>query len=145
VLYEPPDPGWATAAALAPLERLAARADWDGLVEAFMRELLRMPAGEVEAIRATPFWRVWTADAEATLQDLRALARHRFDAARCRALALPVQLLIGTESAREVYLTDALVAVLPDVRVTALTGQAHEGMTTAPDQFVDAIAAFLLE
>ena len=39
------------------------------------------------------------------------------EAARYRSFARPVQLLIGTESPREIYVTDALAAVLPDVRI----------------------------
>jgi hypothetical protein len=58
---------------------------------------------------------------------------------------MPVQLLVGTASPRQIYVTDALVAVLPDVRITDLEGQAHESMTTAPDQFVAAISTFLRE
>ena len=124
---------------------MAATEGWDRLVETFMGEVLEVPADEVAGIKAAPFWRVWTADAEATLHDLRALSRHRFDAERYRSLRMPVQLLIGTASPRRIYVTDALAAVLPDVRITPLEGQAHEGMTTAPDQFVAAISTFLLE
>jgi pimeloyl-ACP methyl ester carboxylesterase len=145
VLYEPPHPAGMSPDTAARLERVAVTEGWDRLVETFMREILEVPAKVVAGIRGTPFWQVWTADAEASLNDLRALSRHRFDAARYRALRMPVQLLIGTRSPRRIYVTDALAAVLPDVRVTELAGQAHEGMTTAPEQFVAAISAFLLE
>ena len=57
---------------------------------------------------------------------------------------MPVLLLIGSESPRELYVTDALAAVLPDARIHALVGQAHEGMTTDPAQFVEVITDFLL-
>jgi hypothetical protein len=39
---------------------------------------------------------------------------------------------------------DALAALLPTARVRELAGQAHEGMTRAPAQFVDAVSEFLL-
>jgi hypothetical protein len=39
--------------------------------------------------------------------------------------------------------TDALAAMLPNARVEALSGQAHEGMTTAPEMYVEAVASFL--
>jgi pimeloyl-ACP methyl ester carboxylesterase len=80
-----------------------------------------------------------------SLNDVRALSRYRFEADRYRSLDRPVQLLIGTESPRDIYVTDALAAVLPDVRIVELDHQAHEGMTTAPQQFVEAISRFLLE
>jgi pimeloyl-ACP methyl ester carboxylesterase len=63
---------------------------------------------------------------------------------RFHSLDVPVLLLIGTESPRDNYLTDTLNAVLPNATIVALEGQAHEGMTTAPEQFVDAISKFLL-
>jgi pimeloyl-ACP methyl ester carboxylesterase len=144
VLYEPPSPHLATWDRVARLEALAEREDWDGLVETFMLDVIRVPPDEVNEIRATPFWALWTADAKASMNDLRALANHRFDATRYRSLGMPVLLLVGTESPRGLYVTDALAAVLPDVRIRPLEGQAHEGMTTAPAQFADAIAAFLL-
>ena len=63
---------------------------------------------------------------------------------RFSALRVPVLLQIGSESPRGLYVTDALAAVLPDVRVEALPGQAHEGMTTAPAPYAEAVSSFLL-
>jgi pimeloyl-ACP methyl ester carboxylesterase len=145
VLYEPPHPRLMPPHTLAALERMAEDQDWDTLVETFMLEVLQVPSAEVNRIKATPFWQVWTADAEASLNDVWALSRYRFEADRYRSLNGPVQLLIGTESPRDIYVTDALAAVLPDVRIVELDHQAHEGMTTAPQQFVEAISRFLLE
>ena len=53
-------------------------------------------------------------------------------------------LQIGTESRRDLYATDALAAVLPIVSIEELPGQAHEGMTTAPKMYADAVSRFLL-
>ena len=53
-------------------------------------------------------------------------------------------LQIGTKSPCDLYVTDALAAVLPDVRIEELTGQAHEGMTTAPKTYAEAVSRFLL-
>jgi pimeloyl-ACP methyl ester carboxylesterase len=143
VLYEPPYPHIMTPEVLAPLEAFAEREDWDGLVRTFMLDVVQVPLDEVNEIRASPFWSVWTADAKATLNDVQAVVNYRFDATLHRSLGMPVLFLIGTESPRDLYLTDALAAVLPDARIVELEGQAHEGMTTAPAQFVDAIAQFL--
>jgi pimeloyl-ACP methyl ester carboxylesterase len=74
----------------------------------------------------------------ASLGDLRALARHRFDPERFSALTMPVLLQTGTESPPDIYVTDALAAVLPDAAIGPLKRQAHEGMTTAPDQYAEA-------
>jgi hypothetical protein len=40
--------------------------------------------------------------------------------------------------------TDALAAVLPNVEIGELPGQAHEGMTTAPEEHVRDVCRFLL-
>ncbi len=41
-------------------------------------------------------------------------------------------------------MTDALAAVLPHARLQMLAGQAHEGMTTAPEMYAAAVTEFLL-
>ena len=58
-------------------------------------------------------------------------------------MTVPVLLQVGSESPREFYVTDALAATLPDARVEVLAGQAHEGMTTAPAQYVASVLRFL--
>jgi pimeloyl-ACP methyl ester carboxylesterase len=70
--------------------------------------------------------------------------RTRFPAERFRELQVPVLLQIGTESPHDLYVTDALAAVLPDVRIEELPGQAHAGMTTAPEMYAEAVSRFLL-
>lgn len=39
----------------------------------------------------------------------------------------------------------ALAAVLPHVQILELPGQAHEGMTTAPQMYAEAVSRFLLQ
>ena len=145
ILYEHPSPDALDRDQIGPLEALAASGDLDALVETFMLEVLLVPPDDVEAVRATPFWDMWTADAIPSLNDIRALAAYRFDADSYRSLAMPVLLQIGTDSPREIYVTDALAAVLPDVRIGQLEGQAHEAMTTAPDMYATAVTDFLLD
>jgi pimeloyl-ACP methyl ester carboxylesterase len=144
VLYEPPWPHAIGKAALAWLEELAQAGDWEGFSVTFFRDQLSVPVQELDALRATELWTPIIADAKASLGDLRALSRYNFKAERFRDLRVPVLLQIGTESPRHLYVTDALAAVLPDVRIEELPGQAHEGMTTAPRLYAEAVARFLL-
>jgi len=95
-------------------------------------------------VRSSELWPPIVADAKASLGDIRAVSRYRFDPERWRSLNVPVLLQIGSESPRHLYVTDALAAVLPDARIEALPGQAHEGMTTAPEMYAEAISRFLL-
>ena len=144
VLYEPPRPGVVGQEALARLEELARVRDWDGLATTFFRDQLSVPVRELDALRATALWLPIVADAEASLGDLRALSRYDFRAERFHELRVPVVLQIGTESPRALYVSDALAAVLPDARIQELAGQAHEGMTTAPEMYAAAVSCILL-
>jgi pimeloyl-ACP methyl ester carboxylesterase len=78
------------------------------------------------------------------MNEIRAFAHYKFDAGKYRSLKMPVLLLTGSESPRELYGTDALNEVLPDARIVVLQGTAHEGMTMVPDQFVEKVTQFLL-
>ncbi len=144
VLYEPPWPHALGDEFLARLEELARAGRWDDFAVTFFRDGLRVPANELDELRATELWLPIVADAVATIGDLRALVRYDFNAERFRELRVPVLLQVGTESPRGLYVTDALAAALPDVRVEELPGQAHEGMTTAPGMYAEAVSRFLL-
>ena len=144
VLYEAAWPRVVGKEALAQLEELARAGDWDGFAVTFFRDRLSVPVEELNELRASELWPPIIADAVASLGDLRALSRYDFNAERFRDLRVPVMLQIGTESPRDLYVTDALAAVLPDVRVEELHGQAHEGMTTAPQMYAEAVSRFLL-
>ncbi len=143
VLYEPPRTDTITAADLERLERLAAMNAWDELAVVFFRDMLLVPAEEIESVRASVLWPPIVADAPAMLGDLRALTASRLDPERVRNLQVPVLLQTGSESPRHLWATDALARVLPDVRIQTLDGQAHEGMTTAPEMYAEALIAFL--
>ena len=143
VLYEPAWPN-VVDAVFARLEELARAGDWEGFALTFFHEGLFVPMAELDELRATDLWPPIIADAGASLGDLRALRRYDFRAEGFRELRVPVLLQVGTESLRHLYVTDALAAVLPDVRIQELPGQAHEGMTTAPEMYAEAVTRFLL-
>lgn len=144
VLYEAPWPRIVDKEALAWLEGLAQNNDWEGFTLTFFRDQLFVPVEELDQLRTTELWPPIITDAEASLGDLRALSRYGFNAEHFRDLQVPVLLQIGTESPRDLYVTDALATVLPDVRIEALPDQAHEGMTTAPKMYAESVSHFLL-
>ena len=143
VLYEAPWPEIMRPDALAALETLAAAGAWDQFAYAFFANALHVPSDELDALRASDLWRSVVDDGPASLGDLRALCAYWFDPMRFAGLDIPVLLQVGSQSPRHFYVTDALAAVLPDVRVDVLKGQAHEGMTTAPDLYVRSTLRFL--
>lgn len=144
VVYEPARPGLITHEGMLPLERLAQAGEWDEFAFSFFTDLLCVPVAEMEQLRASSLWAPIVGDAKASLQDLKALARYEFSAERFRSLNCPVLLQIGSESPRDLYATDALAAVLPNSRIESLKGQAHEGMTTAPELYAESVTRFVL-
>jgi pimeloyl-ACP methyl ester carboxylesterase len=144
VLYEAAWPRIIGKEALARLDGLAQAGRWEDLAVTFFRDTLSVPVEELDELRTTELWPPIVADAGASLRDLRALSRYDFKAERFRDLRVPVLLQVGTESPRDLYVTDALAGVLPDVRIDQLPGQAHEGMTTAPEMYAEAVSRFLL-
>jgi pimeloyl-ACP methyl ester carboxylesterase len=142
VLYEAPWPHVADADLMSRLEAMAGAGDWDGLAATFLSEVYEVPDDVLDGLRGTEDWTAVLADAPATLHDLRALARFAFDPERCADLSMPVLLQVGTGTPA-VSVTDALAAVLPRVEIGELAGQAHEGMTTAPEQYAESVRRFL--
>lgn len=144
VLYEAAWPRLVGKETLARLDALAQAGRWDDLAMTFFRDTLSVPVAELEELRTTELWPPIMGDGPASLCDLRALSRYDFVAERFRGLRVPVLLQVGTESPRDLYVTDALARVLPDVRIEELRGQAHEAMTTAPELYAEAVSRFLL-
>ena len=145
VLYEPAWPTVLSKRIAARLEALALAEDWESFTITFFLEGLFVPMKELDEVRSSELWAPIVADAPASFRDLRALARYDFRPERFRGLMVPVLLQIGTESPRHLYATDALAAFLPRVRIRALPGQAHEGMTTAPAMYAESVTDFLFE
>ncbi|WP_299047420.1 alpha/beta hydrolase [uncultured Tateyamaria sp.] len=143
VVYEAPWPHIVDDETIDALAGLGASGDWQGFSMRFFSQVLSVPQAELDAAQHTEQWNQVLADAPASLGDLRALARHRFDPEDYRGLTMPVLLQTGSQSPPELYVTGALASVLPSAIIGVLSGQAHEGMTTAPQQYADAVRNFV--
>jgi pimeloyl-ACP methyl ester carboxylesterase len=144
VVYEPIWPFLISDAALQPLVRLAELGNWDEFAFSFFRDVLKAPVDELEQLCASQLWPPILDDAQASLEDLRAVNSYVFDTERFQRVNCPVLLQIGSESPRDLYITDALVPFLADSRIESLEGQAHEGMTTAPEMYAESVCRFLI-
>ena len=144
ILYEPPWTDMPKTDQLKRLEQLAEAGQWDDFARCFFGDTIQVPAKELEEVRNSELWPDIVADAPASLGDIRALNAYDLDLARIGRLNIPVLLQYGSESPQDLFLTEPLSAVLPDARREELTGQAHEGMTTAPEQYADSVSRFLL-
>jgi pimeloyl-ACP methyl ester carboxylesterase len=144
ILYEPPTADLPKPEELKRLKELARAGQWDQFATRFFSDTIQVPAEEIDELRNTDLWPPIVDDAPASLGDIQALNAHDFDIERVGRLKVPVMLQYGSESPPDLFLTKPLSAMLPNARVEELAGQAHEGMTTAPEQYAASVSRFLL-
>ena len=133
IAYEPPVPAPGDQV-FAPgfierLEAMIAAGDRDGAVSSFLRGEVKMPAADLERVRALPSWAS------------RMAAAHTLP-----RLTAPTLLLLGGDSPQR-FITgiDMVTQALPASTVTRLAGQQHNAMDTAPALFVSTALAFLAD
>jgi len=148
ILYEPPIP--LPGVQILPdglverYERMLADGDRDVVLSAFLREVVRMPPGEIETLRRLPAWQSRLAAAHTLPRELRMHVDYRFDMDQIAKLDIPALLMIGGESPKFFRACiDALNSAMPNSRVVVLPGQGHAAMDTAPELFVREVEAFL--
>jgi len=146
VLYEPfigEGEGFCTPEQLRRLDDLLAAGDRDGVVRAFMAEVMGMAPQQVEALQSSPTWANRVAAAHTIPREHRAEERYRLPVERAARLSTPVLLLQGGNSL-PVFATviARLQSVLPNARTAVLPGQQHMAMETAPDLVVTAVLDF---
>lgn len=79
-------------------------------------------------------------------RELRADESYRPDARAFAQLAVPVLLLLGSESPEWAEKgTEVVQSVLPDSRLALLEGEGHIAIMTAPELVADEVARFLGE
>jgi pimeloyl-ACP methyl ester carboxylesterase len=150
ILYEPPIP--LPGVEIFPdglverYEGMLAAGDREGVLTAFLREVVRTPPDELDKMRALPAWEARLAAAHTLPRELRMHVDYRFDMSQVAQLNIPVLLMIGGNSPGFFRAAiDALDRALPDSRVVVLPGQGHSAMDTAPELFVREVEAFLSE
>jgi pimeloyl-ACP methyl ester carboxylesterase len=143
IAYEPsPDP--IPPGAVDRLRALLDARDREGLVIAFLREVVRMPPGEVEMFKVSPIYPAMLAAAHTVPRELAVEESYRLDAARFQNLRAPVLLLLGGDSPPQGRATvEAWHSILPNSRIAVLPGQRHSAHYTAPDLFAREVLAFL--
>jgi pimeloyl-ACP methyl ester carboxylesterase len=147
IAYEPPI-GRETDAIDPPVSaRLAeyvAAGDREGAVVAFLRDGVGLTEDQLALTRQAPTWPASLALAHTVPYDMRIQEDSRRTREQLAALAVPVLLLLGTESggwmARGM---GELAATLPDARLVPLPGQGHRAMVEAPELFAERVLAFL--
>jgi pimeloyl-ACP methyl ester carboxylesterase len=143
-LYEPPLPGIGTTdLPEIMIEALDAGRDEDALT-IFLRDLVQLSDGDIAAYRASPMWQsrvalIWTMRREG-----QSLSSCDHDLSRYSEIDVPVQLLVGADTApRSTEAILALARVIPDNETTVLEGQGHAALVRAPELVASAITDLL--
>ena len=127
------------------LDTLLEEGDRDGVIEALMREVVGMPAGEVEHLRSLPAWRERVKAAHTVPRELRTDEYYEFAPERFTDLGVPTLVLEGGESSAFFQAADAAVEeALSDCRIVVMAGQGHAAMDTASELFTTEVIRFLI-
>jgi pimeloyl-ACP methyl ester carboxylesterase len=150
VLYEPPLPVPGVPiypeGVIDQLQALLDAGDRASVVTTFMREIVRMPAHELDLFQSSPAFPARVAAAHTLPRELRAHEGYQFQPERFKQLSIPTLLLLGGDSPTFFKAAiEALSAVLPNSRTVVMPGQQHIAIDTAPELFVNEVLTFLLE
>lgn len=139
--YQDPD-----VAALARIEALVAAGDRDGALATFMRDIVGMPAAELEAFRDNAIWPRRAAAIDTVVRELRAETSPAGGLDSLGDVRQPVlQILGGDSPAPFADATRALGARLRNGRVVTIAGARHAAHHTHAAEFVAAVEALLAD
>ena len=131
---------------IAGIEKLVAAGDGEAAIVALMSGIAAIPLHEIEQMKASPSWPKRVATARTIPRELRAEQSYRLPVARIHKLSLPVLLLLGGDSPKELARgTQRLQEILPNARTVVMPGEQHTAMYTNPDLLVTAVRAFSRE
>lgn len=147
ILYEPPLPTGIPMYSPGVPERIQALVDAGELeagLEVFLREVVRMPDGDLEGFRALPAWKVRVTLAPTIAREVVVDQTYRFQPERFAGFAIPTLLLLGGDSPPIFRrATEVLAAALPGSRIAVMAGQQHVAMDAAPELFLAEVGRFL--
>ena len=111
-----------------------AEGDRDSVLREFFRDIAGYEDEAIDELARSPIWDARRRVVPTLPRELRAAFEHRFDAAGMARLAMPVLLLVGTES--PAWAVRSVVAhgeAIPASETRSLAGQGHSANMTAPD------------
>ncbi len=135
VLYEPPMGGvLATDDWLERFRSRIAAGDRDRAVTDFLADVGGYSQAEIDAMRGTPVWDARLEIVPTVIRELEAEASYRLPSAELSGLALPVLMLVGSESPEWARRSTAAYAeAIPGAEVVTLEGQGHGATSGAPE------------
>jgi pimeloyl-ACP methyl ester carboxylesterase len=146
VLYEPPLQERSHSTVASKMQSMVDAGQQEQALVTFLKEIVMISPGEIEAMKTRPSWRGLAASIELQIRQIRALDAYRFDAKRFSTLKVPTLLLTGgkTTSSDLKRAISSLLDCLPNRTLVVFQGQEHNAMDNVPQQFADAVTNFLL-
>ena len=146
VLYEPPLQERNHSAVASKMQSMVDAGQQEQALVTFLKEIVMISPGEIEAMKIRPSWRGLAAGIELQIRQIRALNAYRFDAQRVSTLKVPTLLLTGGKTASPDLkrAISSLLDSLPNRTLVVFQGQEHNAMDNVPQQFTEAVINFLL-
>ncbi len=102
-----------------------------------------MPEASIEELRSSPSWQALVDAADTLPREFERLIEYEFDADRFRGMTTPTLLFTGGESPPGLIdVTETVDETLPDSRSVRIDGEAHFGLISKADHFVEEVLAF---
>jgi pimeloyl-ACP methyl ester carboxylesterase len=117
----------------------------EDMLTTMLRELVLMPAEEIELLRSRQdAWARRLTNVATLPRELEADSSYVFDPGRFAAMRTPTTMLVGGDSPpRELENARRVAGALPVAHVVVLPGQQHAAMHTAPELFAGAVVRLL--
>lgn len=126
------------------LDALVASGEREAALELFWREVVKISEEDLRAVRAQPTWPSRLATVHTITREFRAFFEDTFDPQRAARVAVPVLLVVGTDTPEELRDDpETVAAALPDARIVTLEGQQHIADVLAPELFAERMLEFL--
>lgn len=129
---------------LAEMDRLLEQGRPEEMLLEFYRHVMKGSEEDIALMRSAPTWPARVAAAPTVPRECRAFGSQAFDPATAARVGVPVLLLVGSDSPRDIKADpDVVAAALPDARIHELPGQQHVAQLTAPELLARVVLEFL--
>ncbi len=143
ILYEPPA-GVVFGPEVEDYRQAIAAGDPEKALEIGITRVVGVPQSQFEAMRANPMFPMFKALAPGWVREMQQIEKLGTNLDRYRVIESPVLMLLGTDTSDSLKnSTAALSRVLKNARVSALAGEGHGALRTAPELVAERVREFL--
>jgi pimeloyl-ACP methyl ester carboxylesterase len=143
ILYEPPA-GVLFGPEVEDYRQAIAAGDPEKALEIGITKIVGVSREQFELMRANPMFPVFKALAPGWVREIQQIEKLGTSLERYRTIESPVLMLLGTDTSESLKnSTAALLRVLKNARVSALPGEGHGALRTAPELVAQRVREFL--